>query len=150
MVLRTCLYLARRLGNRPQRALVKKLMNQEIHMLLPLLDRGHCLSAMRVCSVILGQPLYIHNNKRTERQIYPIFVVLGQRPLTYYKLSTVDRSSEEKDSKSTRVLTFSKRVKGLEIFFSLWIPTEGTYFSILMNKIQEYLRKIKENFEENL
>ncbi len=27
-------------------------------MLLLLVDRGRCLSAMRVCSVILGQPLY--------------------------------------------------------------------------------------------
>ncbi len=59
MVLHTYLYLADRSTDRPQRALVGKLMNEGICMLLPFVNRERCLSAMRVCSVILGQPLYI-------------------------------------------------------------------------------------------
>ncbi len=39
-------------------------MNQGIRVFLPLVDRGRCLSTMRVCSVILGQPLYIGRQDR--------------------------------------------------------------------------------------
>ncbi len=48
MVLRTCLHLARHSADRPWRALVGKLMNRGIRMLLSLVDREHCLSAMRI------------------------------------------------------------------------------------------------------
>ncbi len=58
MALHTCLYLALCSANQPQQALVGKLMNQGICVLLLPVDRERCLSAMRVCSVILGQPLY--------------------------------------------------------------------------------------------
>ncbi len=33
-------------------------MNQGIYVFLPHVNRGRCLSAMRVCSVILDQPVY--------------------------------------------------------------------------------------------
>ncbi len=58
MVSCTCLYIAHHSASQPWRALVGKLMNQGIRVLLPLVDRERCLSAMRVCSVILDQPLY--------------------------------------------------------------------------------------------
>ncbi len=46
-------------ANPPWQVLVGKLMNQGIRVLLPLVGRGRCLSAMRVYSLILGQPLYL-------------------------------------------------------------------------------------------
>ncbi len=58
VVLHTCLYLTRCSVDWPQRVLIEKLMNREIRVILLLVDREHCLSAMRVCSVILSQLLY--------------------------------------------------------------------------------------------